>query len=92
MTESNELLSSLDIVFETIEKIQQWIWRQYVIVSYELYAHFGSPGSMNNINVINSSRTLKNIIASDFSSSFSTVLNGKRRDMPHYLASGTRPS
>ncbi|CDF36284.1 unnamed protein product [Chondrus crispus] len=53
-----------------------------------LHAFFGSPGSLNDINVLDRSPTMERIIADEFPPSIPYTLNEKQRTMPYYLADG----
>jgi Plant transposon protein len=49
---------------------------------------FGSPGSMNDINVLDNSSTVESIIAGDFPPKSNYRVNGNTYTMPYYLADG----
>ncbi|CDF37478.1 unnamed protein product [Chondrus crispus] len=70
------------IVLEAICDGELWIW----------HAFFGSPGSLNDINVLDRSPTMERIIAGEFPPSIPYTLNKKQRTMPYYLADGIYPS
>ncbi|CDF34444.1 unnamed protein product [Chondrus crispus] len=70
------------IVLEAICDGELWIW----------HAFFGSPGSLNDINVLDRSPTMERIIAGEFPASIPYTLNKKQRTMPYYLADGIYPS
>ncbi|CDF32582.1 unnamed protein product [Chondrus crispus] len=72
----------LNIVLEAIFDGELWIW----------HAFFGSPGSLNDINVLDRSPTMERIIADEFPPSIPYTLNKKQRTMPYYLGDGIYPS
>lgn len=69
-------------VLEVIFDSELWIW----------HAHFRIPGSMNDIFVLDSLRTLQKIKAGEFPPTFPYVLNDKRRDLLYYLTDCIYPS
>ena len=64
------------IVLEAIADGELWIW----------YAHFGSPGSMNDINVMDTSATIRKIYAREFPPKQSFCLNGNIKSQLYYLS------
>lgn len=69
------------IVLEAICDGELWIW----------HAFFGSPGTLNDINILDRSRTVGKIIAGDFAPSIPYEVNGTERTLPYYLADGIYP-
>ena len=56
------------------------------------YHFFGEPGSLNNINILDRSSIVANIIAQTFDTSVQEyVLNGKLRDYLYFLVDGIYP-
>lgn len=70
------------IVLEAICDGELWIW----------HAFFGSPGSMNDINILDNSKTMERIIAGEFPPSVAYKVNGVIRLVPYYLADGIYPN
>lgn len=70
------------VVLEAIADGELWIW----------HAHFGSPGSLNDINVLDTSDTLKKIYSGEFPPSIMYTINGKTRCNLYYLADGIYPN
>lgn len=66
------------VVLEAIYDGELWIW----------YAQFGSPGSLNDINVLGTPSTIKTIIEGSFSPYSLYEINGRARNKPYYLADG----
>lgn len=69
------------IVLEAICDAELWIW----------HAFFGSPGSQNDINVLDHSPTIGKILAGEFPPSIPFKINKVRRTLPYYLADGIYP-
>lgn len=53
---------------------------------------FGSPGSMNNINVLDVSPTIAGILSGHFPPSFTYRVFGRDLSLPYYLADGIYPN
>lgn len=70
------------IVLEAIADAELWIW----------HAYFGAPGSLNDINLMDSSPTTASILAGTFSPRFSYLVHGTSRSLPYYLADGIYPN
>ena len=70
------------IVLEAIADAELWIW----------HACFGAPGSLNDINVMDSSPTIGSILAGTFPPRFPYVIHGRFRSLPYYLADGIYPN
>lgn len=70
------------IVLEAICDSELWIW----------HAFFGSPGSLNDINILDHSPTVEKIVAGEFPPSLYYEVNGVQRTIPYYLADGIYPN
>eukprot|EP00171_Calliarthron_tuberculosum_P013575 IDg13575t1 len=70
------------VVQEAICNGQLWIW----------YAHFDSPESYNDRNVLDTSTIMHKRMKSDFPSTLPYDVNGNYRTMLYYLADGIYPS
>lgn len=73
---------SSTMILEAIADGDLWIW----------HAFFGSPGSLNDINVLDRSPTIGKIEAGHFPPSFTYTVNGHARTLPYYLADGIYPN
>lgn len=69
------------VVLEAIADGELWIWGCY----------FGSPGSMNDINVLDTSPLVVDILHGRLLPSFEYALQGKKRKMCYYLVDGIYP-
>ena len=69
------------IVLEAIADGDLHIWHMF----------FGSPGSLNDINILDRSPTIADIIGGKFPPSIEYTVNGKVRTLPYYLADGIYP-
>lgn len=54
----------------------------------DIECFFGSPSSLNGINVAEHSRTMERIMAAEFSPSFPYTINGRQRTLLYSLADG----
>lgn len=70
------------IVLEAISDGELWIW----------HAFFGSPGSLNDISIMDHSPTIDDIIAGEFPPSLPYWVNGNERKILYYLADGIYPN
>lgn len=70
------------IVLEAICDAELWIW----------HCFFGSPGSLNDINVLDHSTTIERILAGHFPPHIQYKVNGVERTLPYYLADGIYPA
>lgn len=73
--------SKATIVLEAIADGELWVW----------HCFFGSPGSLNDINILYSSTTINGIMRGDFPPKFKYNVKGRERVMPYYLADGIYP-
>lgn len=69
------------VVLEAIADPELFIWG----------CHFGSPGSMNDINVLDCSTIVEKIIDGRLLPEFEFEVNGRKRNMCYYLVDGIYP-
>ena len=70
------------IVLEAIADGELWIW----------HCFFGVPGSLNDLNVLDHSNTIEEIIEGKYPPKVKFVVNGTVYTLPYYLADGIYPS
>jgi Plant transposon protein len=67
---------------EAIADVVGWIWHICV----------GHTGSMNDLNVMNSSLTMQRILSGEFPPRISFTINGRTRYLPYWLGDGIHPA
>ena len=70
------------IVLEAISDGEFWIWNCFL----------GSPGSLNDLNVLDHSKTIWEIVAGCFPPEVKLKMNGKEYCLPYYLVDRIYPS
>lgn len=63
------------VVLEAISDGELWIWHYF----------FGSPGSLNDINILDHSTTMGAMLAGKFPPDVKFTVNGKDYYLPYYL-------
>lgn len=69
------------VVLEAIADGELWIWG----------CNFGEPGSMNDLNVLDASKIVKDILEGKMLPEFSYTVNGTTRKLCYYLVDGIYP-
>lgn len=70
------------VVLEAISDAELWIWA----------ANFGSPGSLNDINVLDTSKIVEKIIDGTMLPDYSYKINGRERKLCYYNVDGIYPN
>jgi hypothetical protein len=70
------------VAMEAIADGEVWFWHLSV----------GHAGSMNDLNIMNSSSTMQRILSGEFPPKVKYTINGKTRDLPYWLADGIYPA
>lgn len=70
------------VVMEAIADGELWIWQLSV----------GHPGSMNDLNVADNSKTISRLLSGEFPPRIPFTINGRARTLPYYLVDGIYPS